>query len=123
MLIYSFNKSNDKGNLNGFDLVDDPCFLLRSSDLFPLYVTKDFERQFGLTKEQFKNDVLCLSPKLPEKQAKQLRKEYNAWDGKSPIRMDIEPIGMDGLLPPFCDKERQDGPVPLPGYHGGKETA
>ena len=91
----NFNKSNDKGNLNGFDLVDDPCFLLRSSDLFPLYVTKDFERQFGLTKEQFKNDALCLAPKLPEEQAKQLRKAYNAWDGKSPIRMDIEPVGMD----------------------------
>ena len=30
----NFNKSNDKGNINGFDLVDDPCFLLRSSDLF-----------------------------------------------------------------------------------------
>jgi hypothetical protein len=27
-------------------------------------VTKDFERQLGLTKEHFKNDVLCLSPKL-----------------------------------------------------------
>ena len=91
----NFNKSDDKGSLNGFDLVDDPCFLLRSSDLFPLYVTKDFERQFGLTKEQFKNDVLCLAPKLPEEQAKQLRKAYNAWDGKSPIRMDIEPVGMD----------------------------
>ena len=46
----NFNKSDDKGSLNGFDLVDDPCFLLRSSDLFPLYVTKDFERQLGLTK-------------------------------------------------------------------------
>ena len=91
----NFNKSDDKGSLNGFDLVDDPCFLLRSSDLFPLYVTKDFERQFGLTKEQFKNDVLCLAPKLPEEQAKRLRKEYNAWDGKRPILMDIEPLGMD----------------------------
>lgn len=91
----NFNKSDDKGSLNGFDLVDDPCFLLRSSDLFPLYVTKDFERQFGLTKEHFKNDVLCLSPKLPEEQAKRLRKEYNAWDGKRPILMDIEPLGMD----------------------------
>lgn len=91
----NFNKSDDKGSLNGFDLVDDPCFLLRSSDLFPLYVTKDFERQFGLTKEHFKNDVLCLAPKLPEEQAKRLRKEYNAWDGKHPILMDIEPLGMD----------------------------
>ena len=91
----NFNKSDDKGSLNGFDLVDDPCFLLRSSDLFPLYVTKDFERQLGLTKEHFKNDVLCLSPKLPEEQAKRLRKEYNAWDGKRPILMDIEPLGMD----------------------------
>ena len=91
----NFNKSDDKGSLNGFDLVDDPCFLLRSSDLFPLYVTKDFERQFGLTKEHFKNDVLCLAPKLPEEQAKRLRKEYNAWDGKRPILMDIEPLGMD----------------------------
>ena len=91
----NFNKSDDKGSLNGFDLVDDPCFLLRSSDLFPLYVTKDFERQFGLTKEHFKNDVLCLAPKLPEEQANRLRAEYNAWDGKSPILMDIEPLGMD----------------------------
>ena len=91
----NFNKSDDKGSLNGFDLVDDPCFFLRPSDLFPLYVTKDFERQFGLTKEQFKNDVLCLAPKLPEEQAKRLRKEYNAWDGKRPILMDIEPLGMD----------------------------
>lgn len=91
----NFNKSDDKGSLNGFDLVDDPCFLLRSSDLFSLYVTKDFERQFGLTKEHFKNDVLCLAPKLPEEQAKRLRKEYNAWDGKRPILMDIEPLGMD----------------------------
>ena len=132
----NFNKSNDKGNLNGFDLVDDPCFLLRSSDLFPLYVTKDFERQFGLTKEQFKNDVLCLAPKLPEEQAKQLRKAYNAWDGTDGSisllsrlgREKSDPdgyrTGRDGcLLPPFCDKERRDGPVPLPGYHGGKETA
>ena len=91
----NFNKADDKGSLNGFDLVDDPCFLLRSSDLFPLYVTKDFERQFGLTKEHFKNDVLCLAPKLPEEQANRLRAEYNAWDGKSPILMDIEPLGMD----------------------------
>ena len=91
----NFNKSDDKGSLNGFDLVDDPCFLLRSSDLFSLYVTKDFERQLGLTKEHFKNDVLCLAPKLPEEQAKRLRKEYNAWDGKRPILMDIEPLGMD----------------------------
>lgn len=103
----NFNKSDDKGSLNGFDLVDDPCFLLRSSDLFPLYVTKDFERQLGLTKEHFKNDVLCLAPKLPEEQAKRLRKEYNAWDGKRPILMDIEPLGMDACY--RLSATRKDG--------------
>ena len=89
------NGSGEKGNFDGFDLVDDPCFLLRASDLFPLYVTRDFEEQFGLTKEQLKTDVLSFTAKLPEKEAKLLQKEYESWDGKTPILMDVEPVGKD----------------------------
>ena len=87
------NSSGEKGNFNGFDLVDDPCFLLRASDLFPLYVTRDFEEQFGLTKEQLKTDVLSFTAKLPEKEAALLQREYESWDGKEPLQMELEPVG------------------------------
>lgn len=82
-----------KENLSGFDLIDDPCFLLRSADLLPVMVTKNFEDQFGLTTDQLKTDIHSFLAKLPSEQAKKLQKDYESWDGTAPIKMEVQPSG------------------------------
>ena len=87
------NGPGEKGNLGGFNLVDDPCFLLRSTDLFPMFVTKEFEDQFGITADQLKTDIHSFFSKLQPEQAKQLHKAYKTWDGTTPIKMELQPAG------------------------------
>lgn len=89
------NGSGNPKNFNGFDLIDEPVLLLRASDLFPLYMTKNFEEIFGLTAEQLKTDIHSFTSKLPEQTAKQLQYAFETWDGKEPLQMDVPPSGMN----------------------------
>ncbi len=68
--------------------------LLRSSDLYPEFISANFERVFGVPAERVVDDVETLLRFVPETDRAPFKRSVNEWDRKAPLT-----VGVDYAMP------------------------
>ncbi len=90
-----FGSKRNRTENRDFELFDlacaeassDPQFLLRRNDLYPVFISPDFPRVFGVDPERLVDDVETLSRFVPDAERASLMRSLREWDGKAPLRM------------------------------------
>ena len=63
-------------------------FLLRASDLYPVYISKSFERVFGVEPARLEDDVETLYRFVPDVDRLRLKRTTDQWDVASPLELE-----------------------------------
>lgn len=66
---------------------DNIQFLLRRSDLMPVYISSNFERVLGVSPDRLADDVETLLRFVPDMDRVRLRRSINDWDKASPLHL------------------------------------
>ncbi len=62
-----------------------PQLLLRRNDLYPVFISSDFARVFGVDPERLVDDVETLSRFVPDAERAAFMRSLREWDGKAPL--------------------------------------
>ena len=82
---------------HGLDLLDAALaettsgvvMLLRVNDLYPVYVSSNFERVFGVSSERLADDAETLFRFVPEVERAQFKRRLREWDHRAPLVADV----------------------------------
>ena len=75
--------------------------LLRVNDLYPVYVSSNFERVFGVPSERVFDDVETLFRFVPEVERAQFKRRLREWDQREPLIADVSyemPVTTEGSV-------------------------
>ena len=73
--------------------------LLRVNDLYPVYVSSNFERVFGVPSERLADDAETLFRFVPEVERAQFKRRLREWDHRAPLVADVNyemPVTTEG---------------------------
>lgn len=68
---------------------EEPVFVLRCRDLYPVYITEGCEKQFGITRDDMQTDIGTFLKQTGSEKDAQMWKKYRSWDGKKPLVTDF----------------------------------
>lgn len=60
-------------------------FVLRASDLLPLYITPNFERVLGVSPERYRDDIETLYRYIPDDDRVRMQRQVRDWDHAGPL--------------------------------------
>lgn len=68
---------------------EEPVFVLRCRDLYPVYITEGCEKQFGITRDDMQTDIGTFLKQTGSEKDAQMWKKYRSWDEKKPLVTDF----------------------------------
>ncbi len=114
---------------NDARLFDEACaqaqtdvhYLLRREDLYPVHISPNFERVFGVEAQRLIDDVDTLQRFMPDEDRLRLKREVRTWDEESTLRIEFDylmPGGNGGRARPAAA-----GRAPQPAQPAGGNPA
>ena len=99
-----FGSNNKRGQGRDQRAFDDACreaasnveFLLRRSDLFPVYISPSFERVLGVSPQRLEDDTETLLRFLDDADRVRIQRLVNGWGGSEPLVFDASYRMPDG---------------------------